>query len=52
MSNIWIALLLAIACVLIGYFLGQYWSPFGWLGFIAALVVVILYIYGRNRRIQ
>lgn len=52
MNNIWITLLLVIVCVLGGYYLSQYWVGLGWIGFIAALVIVGLYIYGRNRRMQ
>jgi hypothetical protein len=51
-SNVWIAILFAIIAVVIGYFLSQYWLPLGWLGFVTALGIVVLYIYGRNRRIQ
>ena len=52
MNNIWIVLLLVIVCVVGSYYLSQFWVPLGWIGFVVALVIVGIYIFGRNRRIQ
>ena len=52
MNNIWTVIVLVIVCVFGGYYLSQFWIPLGWIGLAAAFVIVGLYIYGRNRRIQ
>lgn len=52
MNNIWIATVLAVGCVIVGYYLSQFWSPLGWIGFIAALAIVGVYLFNRNKRIQ
>jgi hypothetical protein len=52
MNNIWGAILLAVACVLVSYYLSQYWVPLGWIGFVMALAIVGGYLFNRNKRIQ
>jgi hypothetical protein len=52
MNSILITVGLVILCVVGGYWLGQFWLPLGYIGFIAAFVVIGLSIFGKNRRIQ
>ena len=52
MNNIWTAIILAVVFVFAGYYLSAYWAPLGWLGFLFALGIVGMYLFGRNQRIQ
>lgn len=52
MNNIWITTLIAVSFVIVGYYLGQLWPPMGWIGFLAAIAIVGLYLFHRNKRIQ
>lgn len=52
MNNIWTTVLLAVACIIISYYLSQFWMPVAWIGLIAALAIIGIYLFGRNKRIQ
>jgi hypothetical protein len=52
MNNIWATILLAIVCIIISYYLSQFWTPMGWIGFISALAIIGIYLVGRNKRIR
>lgn len=52
MNNIWAAIILVIVCIIVSYYLSQFWSALGWIGFIAALAIVGVYLFNRNKRIQ